>query len=147
MQSREFYFPVQLCYDDQCMPVDVPWTPSFQLLPKDAPICVLIKAAGTQVAGLYVKTGTNWTLALSYEDMCSFLAGAVTVKVVVNAVTPQTLPLGTSVFRHGFKLPADSQIEVGTNAIWTVVSPIVSTGSTVTLADLQGNVLGVFVAA
>lgn len=141
---REFYFPVSLCYDLVCSPVDVPWVHTFQDLTDLDHVCVLSKTSGSHDAGLYLRADEGgWQMILDYESMCSFLAGAVNVRIVVNAVTPQTIPSTAILFRSGFRMPAGSNIEPSQKTVWIVVDSLI-TGTQLQVVDLQGNLLGNF---
>ena len=147
VQAPAFYFPTSFCYDTVCSSVDVPWVSSFQALGLNT-VCVLTQTTGVQQAGLYVRADSQsiWRMALSYEDMCNFLAGAVSVRIIVNAATVWTPPPGSIVFRSGYQMPTGSGVTPGVNAIWVVASPIINESqNVVTLLDLQGNVIGNFV--
>ena len=147
VQAPAFYFPTSFCYDTVCSQVDVPWVSSFQSSGLNVTVCVLTQTTGVQQAGLYVRADNKsiWRMALSYEDMCNFLAGAVTVRIVVNATTEWVPPSGSTVFRSGYQMPSGSNVVPGVNAIWVVAIPIVNEAQNyLTLTDLQGNVIGNF---
>lgn len=141
---REFYFPASLCYDLVCSTVDVSWVHSFQSLNDNDQVCVLTKTSGARDAGLYVRDNGGWQMALSYEDMCSFLAGAVSVRIILNATQTQTVPSTAVLFRSGFKMPAGSPIEPSEKTIWIVVDSLIIAGTQLQVVDLQGRLLGNF---
>jgi len=146
MTNPNFYIQAQLCYGTNCTRSDIPWVSDFLQVPFNVNLCVLTRPRGAQEPGMYYRdTDGFWKPALSYENVCSYLPLG-NVKIVLENQTAQTVAANATVFRSGFKMPDGTPIDTNPSAVWVVVTPFSGPPSnTMTLEDMQGNLIGTFV--
>lgn len=121
-----FYVRGQMCYDTHCRDIEIPWVSDFDLTQnrKLADIAILSNRFGRMAPGLYVRPDLKtWRLALNYEDVCSLLLTANSVKVIVQATAASAGPVTTvnpRVFRNTSVVPSNT-ITASRFDVWVVL--------------------------
>lgn len=94
--TNSFYVRAEMCYDNHCREIEIPWLTEFELTAnrKMLDIAILSQQFGKWPPGLYVRPDLqNWRFALSYTDVCALLLTANTVKVIVGATAASAGPV------------------------------------------------------
>ena len=140
MPTQNFYTPLQICYDTVCTHTYAPWVKDLSQVSLSDSVCVLESDLGTVEAGLYVRRGPTWLLALKLIDFSNIVMGVDALKVVVNATT--TVPLTTDfvLFKNGIRQAPETPISGDAEAVWTIFnSSVVPVAITQAVATTQAN--------
>lgn len=103
---------------------------SLPLVTPNIPLAVVLQyTKGDTVAGLYMQKGRTWQKVLPYSVLNDALLAPLSIQVYVDSPVAVPVPEGSTLYMDG-GLCGVSEVPIGGQGFWAIVSPLEATGGT-----------------